>query len=206
MPIVPERVWTREAFEALPEDGRRYQVLDGELFVMPAPSFEHQLVASELIARLLVHAKRHRLGIVVHDINLDLGPGRYQIPDVVFVQRELLARFTGPRTVWVDAAPKLIAEVVSPSSGGYDRIRKRRAYEAWGIGEYWIVDPEARWVEVYRFASSAPGADPEIVTDVLRWSPGRGAPDLEIDLPELFGPLPDLTGGRKLMGPDDPEE
>jgi Uma2 family endonuclease len=84
----------------------------------------------------------------------------------------------------------LAVEVISPSSARADRLTKRRLYQRRGVATYWIVDADARLVEVWH-----PGDDrPEIVTDLLRWRVAPDAEELVIDLAELFEGLPQQAG------------
>ncbi len=115
------------------------------------------------------------------------GPEEYVQPDLCVVPAD---EVTGD---WRDCQTLLLAvEVVSPSSARYDRVIKRRIYQEHGVSTYWIVDPDARMVEVL-----CPDDDrPEIVTDVLRWRVGAEADELEIDLAEIFLPPPGAEGRK----------
>jgi len=98
--------------------------------------------------------------------------------------RRWTAEFTGR---WADIKTLLLAvKVLSPSSRGADRFIKRRLYQEQNVGTYWIVDLEARVVEVWRPGDEAP----ELVTCTLRWQVTAGSPVLEIPLPDLFSDLP----------------
>jgi Uma2 family endonuclease len=174
------RRWTRADLERLPDDGNRYEVLDGELFVTPMPSFQHQRIAGIISARVHKYCRLHSIGDTV-------GPG-----GVVWDDNELQADFevfpfrydgTGDPK-WEDLpCPILVGEVLSDITEWRDHGPKRDAYERRGIPTYWIVDPDERCVTVWSF----PAAEPRVLTDVLRWQPRADLPPLEIPLASIFG-------------------
>jgi Uma2 family endonuclease len=180
MPETLER-WTAARVRELPDDGRRYEVVDGELLVTPAPRLPHQEAVFRL-ARLLDDYVR-RLG-AAHVFNspadIEFDPHTLVQPDV-FVVPSVDGR--RPRT-WSDISQLLLAvEVLSPSTARADRTVKRRRYQRAGVPEYWIVDLDARLIERWR-----PGDErPELVTEVLRWELRAGVEPLTIDLAAYFG-------------------
>jgi Uma2 family endonuclease len=176
----PHTEWTAEMAIALPEDGRRYEVLDGELVVTPAPSWVHQSAVEELHALLREYVRAHHLGWVkLSPSDLVFSPRRLVQPDVFVVPRG-----DGPvPRAWTDVHTLLLAiEVLSPSTARTDRHRKRRIYQSEGVPEYWIVDVDARRVERWRSDDRAP----ELLERALTWTPRAGVPPLVIDLPTLF--------------------
>lgn len=169
---------------AFPEDGNRYELIRGELFVSPTARPRHQEVIRRLVVRLSLfldqQAPQWRLVPSPADISWD---------DETLVQPDLFvvpaAQASNDWSTYQDLV--LAVEVISPSSRRADRVEKRRLYQERGIGTYWIVDHESEIVEVWR-----PGDDrPEVVTDQLRWSVGLETQDLVIRLAELFGNLPE---------------
>jgi Uma2 family endonuclease len=178
------RRYTMDEVLALPEDGNRYELVDGELLVTPAPSFRHQRVVKRLCVALELYLERCREGAVLCISPADISWNREQL-----VQPDLFVVPAGEVTdSWSSIKTLLLAvEVVSPASARADRLAKRRLYQRQGVATCWIVDPDARLVEVWH----PEGARPEIVTDRLKW---RVAPDLEeltIELGEVFGRLPE---------------
>lgn len=170
--------WTREAVLALPADGMRHELFDGELVVTPAPFKPHQLVVGELFLQLAGYLAQHAAGkALLAPADLPLLGGQVAQPDV-FVLPHL--EFAGD---WHDApVPLLAIEVVSPSSARFDRGLKRRAYQQAGVAEYWIVDPEAQIVERWR-----PSDDrPEVLHDVLTWQPRPDVQAMSFDIRSLF--------------------
>ena len=174
------RPWVRADLERLPDDGNRYEVLDGELFVTPQAAYDHQFIATQLVIALSGYCDRHGLGTVV-------GPGA-----VVFGKSELqpdVQVVPGPRhqrgTKWSDLPlPLLVAEVLSDSTGHRDIGKKREAYLRINIPTYWVIDADER--RAFVWTPSSP--EPVTVIDVLRWQPRADLPPLEIPLETLLGP------------------
>ena len=177
--------WTPDEVRALPDDGRRYEVVAGELLVTPAPSFPHQEAVGRLYRLLADYTERTGIGhAVISPADIVPEPGALVQPDV----------FVGPLpegrrpSGWADFSHLLLAvEVLSPSTARADRTVKRRLFQRTGVPEYWIVDVDARLVERWR-----PGDDrPEVLTDSLIWLPGSGVDPLRIDLPAFFSHVHD---------------
>jgi len=136
----------------LPEDLLRHELIDGEHHVSPAPALKHQRIVVNLTRILSTFVRAHRLGeILVAPVDVLFSERDVVEPDVLYVSRAHSDRL---RERYVAGAPDLVIEVLSPSSRGMDRIKKRCLFEAHGVPEYWIVDPAAETVEVYRPASS----------------------------------------------------
>ena len=174
------RRWTREEVLALPDDGNRYELVDGELLVSPSPRMIHQIALRALFLRLDPFVTRHRLGTTLWaPADLDLGRGYVVQPDLFVVSE------AGTRKLldWRDCGvPSFIAEVLSPSTGRGDRKVKRPAYQRAGVGEYWIVDPDSRTVERWQ----ATDARPEICLVRAAWQPKPDIDPFELDLGEYF--------------------
>jgi Uma2 family endonuclease len=173
--------WTREAVLALPDDGNRYELFDGELVVTPSPARRHQAGIALFIEHLSRFLDSHRVGRL-HTSPADLKLDGQQVaqPDIfVFPGRSLSG-------TWADAPlPMLAIEVLSPSTARYDRGLKRRIYQRSGVAEYWIVDLDARVVERWRPDDTRP----EVADRELTWQPDPGAEPLSIDLIALFEEL-----------------
>ncbi len=173
------RPWTRaDLFERLPDDGNRYEVLDGELFVTPQAAFDHQFTATQLVTALQPYCERHALGSVVGPGAVVFGKNELQ-PDVMVVPGPRPA----PHTRWADLPdPILVVEILSDSTRHRDFGKKRDAYERIGIPMYWIVDGENRRVMTFSGASG----EPAIVTSVSAGSRRATFRALEIPLTSLF--------------------
>lgn len=129
-----------------PEDGRRYEIYDGEVFVVPSPLPVHQIVADNIAQSLREYADAH--GGIAITAPLDIVFSEYNVlqPDVVFFSaaRRHLVKL---REVIRDH-PDLVVEVLSPSTEATDRGRKLQTFARFGVREYWIVDPEIPSIEV----------------------------------------------------------
>jgi Uma2 family endonuclease len=176
------RLYTVEDVRAMPDDGRRYETIAGELFVTPAPSPRHQTVLGRLHLILGAYVERHALGrLWFAPLDVVLGPMTLVEPDMLFVHRDRLDIVTARD---VAGAPDLVVEVLSPGTARTDRGRKRALYQDERIGEYWVVDAEQAQIEVWR-----PGATAAVaMRDVLSWRPDPSVEPVTISLPELFRP------------------
>jgi Uma2 family endonuclease len=174
----PTTEWTLEMLHAIPDDGKRYELVDGELLVSPSPSMPHQRVVSELHLLLGPWAREHGLEAFLAPSAITFSPRRELQPDLFVVPFIDGRRIRDTR----DFTRLVLAiEVLSPSTARYDRVVKRPVYLEQGA-EYWIVDPDSRTVE--RWSRGEPR--PELLDTTLSWTPPGGAPTLEIDLVELF--------------------
>ena len=174
--------WTADMARRLPEDGNRYEVVYGELLVTPAPRLWHQQLVQRLSFALAKYLEIHRAGVVLTSpADISWGQDVLVQPDVFVVPVEQA------RTLQWSAIRDLllVAEVLSPSTPRHDRFTKRRRYQEAGVPLYWIVDGEARQVEVWTPAD----VFPRIERDRLIWQPeGAGAP-FTLPLEELFRPI-----------------
>jgi Uma2 family endonuclease len=136
----------------LPDDLLRHELIDGEHYVSPAPVVKHQDIVLNLVHILVSFVRAHRLGkVMVGPVDVLFTEHDVVEPDVLFVAT---AHGDRVRERYVAGAPDIVVEVLSPSNRGYDRIKKRRLYESHGVPEYWIVDPPAETLEVYRAAAT----------------------------------------------------
>jgi Uma2 family endonuclease len=174
------RHWTREEVLALPDDGIRYELFDGELLVSPSPRLVHQRAVAALFRRVEPYAREHRIGVTLTaPADLDLNSGQVAQPDLFVADlrdgREPLE--------WADVGiPLLIAEVLSPSTAPNDRMRKRRRFQRSRVPDYWIVDVDARRFEHWRPKDERPAVPDLRVT----WHPDPAVPPLEIELGLFF--------------------
>jgi Uma2 family endonuclease len=180
MPAAP-LVTTIEELLALPDDGLRHELLDGEHVVTPAPAYRHQDVLGNLYLQLARSLEdRADLKPLLSPADVRLGPRTLVQPDLFVVRINPAI----PPAGWRDlAVPVLAIEVLSPGTARRDRGAKRRIYQRAGIAEYWIVDLDARLVERWRPADDRP----EILTDRVTWE-WEGA-EVTVELGRTFGPL-----------------
>ena len=143
--------YTYEDLQTFPEgDGKRYEIIDGELFVSPSPMNKHQLVLSNLHGLLWGFLQENPIGNVrFAPFDVVLSEVNVVVPDLLFLSNARLHRLTRKN---VKGAPDLVVEVLSKSTRRTDETRKRKLYESVDVLEYWIVDPELETVKVYRKA------------------------------------------------------
>lgn len=190
MPASATREWTVEMLETLPDDGNRYEIIDGELFVSPGPVWRHQRVLFELTLLFGTYLKQNRAAFAL------TAPA-----DVVFDRRNVVEPdlFVTPLvngrkpSSYEEAGSLLLAiEILSPSTGRLDRTKKRDLYRRFGVREYWIVDTDSRLVERWMPEDTRP----EIVEGLIEWRPPGESTPLEIDLVKFFADVYDEgTGG-----------
>ena len=179
MPTLKRR-WTADDLEDLPDDGQRYEVIDGELFVTPSPSLPHQRAVWELARLLGDYVRNERAG------DLIIAPADVRFSNTRIVQPDLfvIPLVEGRRPKRFEDVGRLLlaVEVLSPSTARADRVDKRVLFRDEGVAEYWIVDLDARTIE-----RSTP-ADPrvEVLVDRLEWRAEGAASSIAIDLADYF--------------------
>lgn len=183
-PTTTRYTWTYDEYARLPNDGNRYEVIDGEVLMTPSPSPMHQHILATLIIALRGYVERERLGVVLPDVDLLFAEGQFLRPDLLFVPNAARAGIT---TRGVERAPALVVEILSPSSGSIDRVKKPRRYRDFGVPEYWVVDPEERVVWVWRFAAGATEA--ERFEGRLAWQAEGARGELVLSTEDLFLPM-----------------
>jgi Uma2 family endonuclease len=172
--------WTVDMVHALPDDGNRHEIIDGELFVTPAPSYDHQDTAFRLAQRLDAYLAIHRVGHVFMAPTDVVFDARTLVqPDVVVVP---LMAGKRPRSYAEAGKPLLAVEIVSPGSARTDRVRKRELYQREEVPEYWIVDPDARVIERWQPEDTRP----EILVDRITWQPEGAAEPMTVELGEFW--------------------
>lgn len=180
------RRWTADMVRALPDDGNRYEVIDGELLVTPAPTVRHQRAVTAMVVRLDIYVRSAGLGeAMASPADIEFREDRLAQPDVFVAPLGAGGR---KAREWPEIKGLLLAvEVLSPSTARADRQVKRRLYQEEPVGEYWIVDLDGRVIERWR-----PGDDrPEVLSDRLVWQPDSNLPPFELHLPAFFRDLLD---------------
>jgi Uma2 family endonuclease len=140
---------TYEDYRLLPEDGKRYELMEGELFVVsPAPSTRHQAVSMNLSVALVLALQRPGLARVFHaPTDLVLSPTNVLQPDLMVIGTSNTSIIT-PRAV--EGPPDIVVEILSPGSLDRDEFIKRRLYQQFAVREYWVVDPESGSIVAHR--------------------------------------------------------
>jgi Uma2 family endonuclease len=143
--------WTSADLDSLPDDGKKYEVIDGELHVSRAPHYHHQYTRDSVVTFLRNWNQQTNAGRAVSEPGIIFDDDDDVIPDVIWISLERLAATYGPDGKF-HAAPELVVEVLSPGSANAhrDREAKLKLYSRRGVQEYWIIDWMLKQVEVYR--------------------------------------------------------
>ena len=130
---------TYDDYVNLPDDGKRYEIIDGVLYVNPSPNTKHQRVLGNLYAALRSYAYSRKTG-EVFIAPFDVVFSHFDIlqPDILYIRKERLAILTEAN---VRGAPDIVIEVLSKGTRRKDGTTKRKRYELFGVSEYWIADP-----------------------------------------------------------------
>lgn len=144
--------WRYDDYLRLPDDGKRYEIIEGVLYVANAPSIEHQFTVSEIHFQLKLFVHESALGqVYTSPLEVHLSETTKPVqPDLLFIRSE---RQPPPGAQFLVGAPDLIVEVISPGSIRLDRHIKFDVYERSGVPEYWLADPKVRLVEVYTLSN-----------------------------------------------------
>lgn len=147
-PPAGEIILTYEDYLRLPDDGKRYEVLEGVLHVVPSPTVRHQRISRELGFQIFQYVSQHGVGEVFYaPLDIVFSHTSVAQPDLVYVSRERQSVITEKH---IAGAPDLVVEIVSPSTSAYDRVTKAQVYARYGVSYYWVVDPEIIVVEEFR--------------------------------------------------------
>ena len=176
---------TWEDLDRMPPDGMRHEIIRGEHVVNAAPNLFHQDVSRNLEVILTLFVTTYGLGKVYDSpVNVLFPDGTIVDPDLVFISNDRRAILKGKR---IEGAPDLVVEVLSESTRRYDEIEKRELYEQFAVPEYWVIDPDARSVKIYRRGASGSYEHPLLLTaadDKTLTTPLL--PGLIIDLAKVF--------------------
>jgi Uma2 family endonuclease len=146
-----QHLMTIADLEAMPDDdGNRYELIEGELYVSSAPGLTHQIVSDNIVHLIRTYLDKNPIGIVVSTIGLILSDHNGVIPDIVFFRHEDYSRIVSNERLY--SAPQIVVEILSSGSANTrrDRIAKYKLYQKYGVKEYWIVDRERQAVEIFR--------------------------------------------------------
>jgi Uma2 family endonuclease len=148
----PQGSWTYEDYVALPEDGNRYEIIDGVIYMAASPKKSHQKSAGLLSHHLMVHVYFGQKGeVFTAPFDVTLPSDTTVQPDIIVV---LNANLSIVQEEKITGSPNLLVEIASPGTKDYDRSKKKQTYEQNGVQEYWIVDPAKQEVEVFELQNS----------------------------------------------------
>jgi len=182
MGMVAPTYYTADMVRALPDDGKRYEVVHGELLVTPAPRLPHQLVLQRLQLALGTYVERERVGLLLASpADLSWGPDILVQPDLFVADLEEARPLD-----WRRLQTLLLAvEILSPSSVRADRFTKRRLYQDRRVATYWVVDADARAIEVW----TPPVTFPTVERKRVSWHPAGARKAFTLVVEELFRPV-----------------
>jgi Uma2 family endonuclease len=178
------RKMSYEEFQTLPRDGsKRFELIEGEVFMTPTPNTAHQRAVARLLRALADFADEHDLGeVFIAPYDIVFSKWTALEPDLLFIRKDRRSIITDAN---VQGAPDLVIEILSPSNKAYDRETKLRAYEKAGVPELWYLDPEEKTAEVlnlgpnHRYLLTAKLSENDaIVSQVL--------PGLSLTLDDVF--------------------
>lgn len=176
------RTYTYADLERIPADGRRYEILAGDLLVTPAPRTVHQRVVVQIAHLLCGFAQKSGGLALVAPTDVLISDSDVLEPDVLYLGPSSVGRCTER---FIQGAPDVVVEVLSPGTEHVDRGEKLRIYREAGVREYWIVDPERRFVELHDFPART-----TVLLDPGRRLASRAAAGFSVDVAEFFATLP----------------
>lgn len=145
---------TVDDWDLLPDDGNRYEIIDGDTYMASAPDIVHQIVSTNAVYQIKRYLEQHPIGLVVTAPGVIFDRHNGVIPDVVYLSNE--KRETLIYGGKIHGAPDLLIEILSPGKANTerDRVTKRLLYARFGVAEYWIIDARRREVEIYRLTEN----------------------------------------------------
>ncbi len=182
----PRVKFTYEDYKSLPVfENKQYELLDGELIMVPAPSTYHQKISGQIYFIIKLFVEKTGSGLVFYspiDVVLEGQEGCDVVqPDIIFISKNRLDIIKEEE---IRGAPDLVIEILSPATEKKDRFYKKSLYARHGVKEYWIVDPEKKTIELYTLTEEGFKLYQEYkVEDVLRSVVLEG---LEVDLRAIF--------------------
>jgi Uma2 family endonuclease len=140
--------FTYKDYLQLPED-KRYELIEGEFFMVPSPSYSHQTISANLFRILDSYVRTRELGEVRYaPLDVVLSEENVLQPDILFISKERLDIITERN---IQGAPDLVIEILSPTTAERDKGLKQKLYAKFGVREYWLVDPDKKAIEVMSF-------------------------------------------------------
>ncbi len=176
--------WTYEDYLAFPEDGKRYEIVEGDCYMSPAPRTRHQDISLRLAYFFYDYLRHTKLGHVFD------APTDVILSDTNIVQPDLLVVLAARASIIteknIQGAPDIVIEILSETTRKTDEITKKKLYERYGVLEYWIVDPELALVKIYRMADGRYAKAEERAEERGETLTTALLPGLDISLTEVF--------------------
>lgn len=178
MALTRTKRWTLAELHRLPDDGNKYELVRGELFVTPAPSAEHETIAALLTHLLVPYVTARRLGLVYRPRAVVRVKRHSEIEPDLMVRQPPTSR---PASWTTMPVPILVVEVISDSTRRRDHVHKRDVYMEAGIPEYWIIDASERSFTVVRS-----GHEDLVEHERVTWTPAGATQPLVVEVGALF--------------------
>lgn len=176
------RALTCEDLRKTPDDGRRYEIIGGQLVVSASPILKHQKLSLRLTDLLYALAKSGLGELFEAPTDVERGPNDIVVPDLVFVTKARLGILGREK---IAGAPDILIEILSPSTRGRDEREKRDLYARFGVPEYWLVDPVRNAVRAMTLVGDAYQPIPPIGSVI----PSKVVPEFVVDPTVLFAGL-----------------
>jgi len=177
--------YTYQEYQYLPNDGRRYEIVEGELYVTPAPSPMHQTVSRRLQFVLMKQLEEPGIAFIFNaPFDVILAETSVVEPDLAIIRQ---GRRGSLSKRGFEGAPDVVVEILSPTTRGNDVFLKKTAYARLGVAEYWIVDPDLGRIEVFRLKEG--GYDQGLLFDRSATLSSPSFPEIVVPLAPLFAPL-----------------
>jgi Uma2 family endonuclease len=184
-PASPGQKLTYDDFLLFPDDGKRHELIDGEHCVAASPNLRHQRIVGNVFAAIDGWLQRHPVGrVYLSPVDVVLSKLDVVVPDLLYASNERLAQVATPQNL--RGAPNLVAEIGSAGTRRRDETIKRALYERSGVDEYWVVDPEAEVVRVYRREAGRFRRATELSNDAGDVLTTPLLPGLELPLSQIF--------------------
>ncbi len=176
--------YTYQDYLKLPEDGKRHEILNGELIMTPAPTPLHQLTSGAIYKLLSNYVEQHHLGYVLYapcDVVLD----EFHVvqPDILYISKANKKIISDNN---INGVPDLIIEIISPTTAYYDLVEKKDIYQRFGVREYWLVDPKRRSIQIFVLKKSKFIQDQELIKSGKIYS--NVLPQLQLSIEQIFPP------------------
>jgi Uma2 family endonuclease len=173
---------TRADYEKMPEGPPYFQVIEGDLIMSPSPKTFHQYITGNIHTMLASYLKRRPIGIVIlAPLDVFLTDVNIYQPDVMMILKQRASIITDHG---LEGAPNLAVEILSSSTGRFDKGAKRKVYSRTGVEELWLIDPEAKTIQFFDFAKDA--ENPAATYDIKSVFNSRLLPGLRISAKKIF--------------------
>ncbi len=175
---------TYEDYLGFPDDGKRHEILAGEHVMTPAPNLEHQAIVANLLHAWMSYGERRAVGSFWSaPVDVILSRSNVIQPDLCFVANGGAATLTRRG---IEGPPDIVVEVLSPATSQRDAVTKRHLYAQYGVGEYWIIDPEARSLRILQWSEAGYRLDDEQLLGAGDTVRSRSLPGFAVELAALL--------------------